>query len=353
MGMRTRSRACILAAGALLASACGSSGAGEGSLETGAEPPEQTSADPEREAPPGVPPGPIDELLVSCGSSPGYPPSALEGPTGAEADDDSAATALRDLIEDPDGIEPLPENEWRRLHDDGDTVVFGSGQPSDNGTGEGLTEVVLERTNDEFTFHGSNYNCQPRPLIGEMSLASFDLAQGAAPGPDSTSVEVLVTEVGCTGATPVDDRLQEPVVEYGDSTVDVVYFAEPLEGDAFPCPSNPSTETILELSEPLGDRELRDASSFPPRQATEATEPPMPPPAVDPPDDHDLPEPGGGVEPPVPPEPRDPVDPVDPDAPDSDHGQIAPAEPRELIEPQRPDRPQYQDGSAPGIDAEP
>lgn len=209
-----------------------------------------------------------DDLLVGCGSHP-YPPTALNDPTGAEAGDDAAARALRDLIENPDGIEPIPASGWRRLYDSDRAVVFGSGDPASGESAEGLVEVTLEDHGDGFSFAGSAYGCTPFANVRGRSVVEFTLVDGVEIAPVSTSIEVSVTELACTGATPVDDRLDAPLIRYGQTTIEILFTAKPLEGDVFRCPGNPSARTTVELDEPVGQRRILDLSVYPPRDASE------------------------------------------------------------------------------------
>jgi hypothetical protein len=95
------------------------------------------------------------------------------------------------------------------------------------------------------------------------------VAPGAELTASSTTVHVVVTERACTGSTPVDDRLGPPAVHFGETSVDVLFTTEPLAGDSFTCPGNPSAAVTRTLAEPLGDRQLRDLSTHPPRDASE------------------------------------------------------------------------------------
>ncbi len=211
--------------------------------------------------------------LIACGGQP-YSPSALEGPIGAEAADDAAAAALRELIANPSALDtPLPAEGWRRLYDEGgDVVVFGSGQPNATGGTGALVEVTLRDHGDDFAFSGVAYGCTPHVVVEGRSVAEFALAPASMLTPRTTSIEVLVTERACTGGMPVEDRLGPPDVHYAEDAVEVLFSAEPFESDydTVTCQSNPPAEVTLELSGPLGDRQLLDASTYPPRDPAEA-----------------------------------------------------------------------------------
>ena len=206
--------------------------------------------------------------FVGCGSF-AYPPSAFDGPTGAELGDDAAAQALRDLINDPEGIGALPPSDWRRLLDSDDEVVFGSGEPRNDGSEQGLVEVAVKRNGDRFEFYQSEYGCTPRAQVSGRSVAEFTIAGDAAIGPESTEVPVLVTEMQCTSGSPLGSRLGSPLVRYGKTTIEVLFTAEPLSGESFSCIGNPATSTTLHLDEPVGGRDIVDLSGYPPRDAAD------------------------------------------------------------------------------------
>lgn len=207
-----------------------------------------------------------EDLLVGCGRY-GYPASALSGATGAERADDPAAVELRETIKEFAGTESIPETGWRRLYSGDDAVVFGATDADHPALG--LFEVTVERSGDGFDYASSSHGCVPTVIMEGRSLVEFELAPDAELTASSTVVDVLVTERACTGSTPVDDRLDRPRIVYGETTVDVLFTADPLEGDAFTCPDNPSAAVTITLEEPLGDRQLRDLSTYPPRDAAE------------------------------------------------------------------------------------
>ena len=68
---------------------------------------------------------------------------------------------------------------------------------------------------------------------------------------------VIATELACTGATPVGDRLRDPIVTTTDTEVRILLTADPLLGDQT-CPGNPSQQLFVELGEPIGDRAIVD-----------------------------------------------------------------------------------------------
>lgn len=85
--------------------------------------------------------------------------------------------------------------------------------------------------------------------------------------PRALQIPVHVRERECAGGGPAEDRLLPPQIEADDKRVVVTWFVEPIPG-VVTCPGNPTARMMLELSEPLGDRELLDGGVYPPREPT-------------------------------------------------------------------------------------
>lgn len=77
------------------------------------------------------------------------------------------------------------------------------------------------------------------------------------PDPTSTELHVLAMETACTGGSELSDRLLGPEVVETADTVRIVFASIPLLGDQA-CPGNPATPVTITLTQPLGDRQLRD-----------------------------------------------------------------------------------------------
>lgn len=208
---------------------------------------------------------PADDRLVSCGGEP-YPARALRGPTGAEAADTPPAAALRRMIAGGN-FEDVPDTGWRVLVDRPDLVVFGAGEPNE-GDGDGwLTEVRVSDDGDGFDIDGSSHWCRPK-LHLPGSLVSFSIAPDTVLQRGTRSLDVVVSQRGCTGGAPVVDRLRPPAVRYGPDRVEVLFTADPLPRAIYTCIGLPPEPATLRLDEPLGDRLVLDASNWPPSDAT-------------------------------------------------------------------------------------
>lgn len=75
--------------------------------------------------------------------------------------------------------------------------------------------------------------------------------------PNDTELAVLATGVDCSSGQPMGDRLQKPQVALTERTIFVVLVADFPEGDQT-CPGNPEEALLVDVGEPIGDREILD-----------------------------------------------------------------------------------------------
>lgn len=73
---------------------------------------------------------------------------------------------------------------------------------------------------------------------------------------DSTSVEVVVTRLGCSSG--VTGETLAPVVTYTSEQIAIRIDVEPLGGDAADCQGNDAVPVTVRLDSPLGERTLID-----------------------------------------------------------------------------------------------
>lgn len=89
-------------------------------------------------------------------------------------------------------------------------------------------------------------------------VATTDQSEATA----GTTIDVLVSEIECTGARDPEPFLGEPVVIETVEAVTVFWTTEAMTGDAT-CPGNPWVPKSVQLEQPLGDRDLLDGSTYP------------------------------------------------------------------------------------------
>lgn len=99
--------------------------------------------------------------------------------------------------------------------------------------------------------------------LREPVVAEWEPAPGQELTPDTQEVEILVREIGCADGDSAEGRIEEPEVEYTSDAVIVTIRVRAKGGDVT-CPGNPLTPYVLELEEPMGERELLDGGPGPP-----------------------------------------------------------------------------------------
>ena len=112
--------------------------------------------------------------------------------------------------------------------------------------------------------------------LGTCALATDTPGAGSAtvtldparpPDPASAEVPLLVTERGCNSGEGAEGRIEVASLRQTGAAVEVVITVRP-RGGGQDCQGNPPTPFTLTLDEPLGDRDLLDASAVPPRLIT-------------------------------------------------------------------------------------
>lgn len=198
--------------------------------------------------------------IVACGPrTDGFPADALRGPTGAESADTPEAEALRDLIANPGGIEPIPEEGWRLLTRDDQEAVFGAESRS------GLVVVTLRSEEGHWTYDSSGDCARIMVVPPDGSVSAVWWPDPAAGEQRNTTVlRVLATDLSCASGRPTGDRLHPPSVTADADNVIIAFTAEPLGGNQT-CPGGPPTPYEVQLREPVGDRTLLDGAHWPPR----------------------------------------------------------------------------------------
>ncbi len=218
------------------------------------------------EAPPAEPA--LAETRYTCSEPPGFLPSVLDQPATAELEDHPSAAALRAAIAEvgPD-IDMLPASGYWLVRRDDRVAEYVARDPA--GVDADFVSASIENGAGGWRLGGWG-GCRPEIVLQGLNLATWILDPDVPPpGPDATTFTALVTERTCTSGQAMGGRLQPPSITYGQDSVLVVFAARPLEGNAFDCPSNPSMRVVVQLSEPLGERDLLDAGFFPPAEPVE------------------------------------------------------------------------------------
>jgi len=97
------------------------------------------------------------------------------------------------------------------------------------------------------------------PDPGTPKRAAWHLDPSVSVAPASTALDLIVTELWCSGARPATGRISSHVTYEADSIM-IAVDIKPLDGPQ-PCPANPSTPYTVQLDEPLGNRAIYGQSA--------------------------------------------------------------------------------------------
>ncbi len=207
-----------------------------------------------------VAPGPDGELPpdleVGCPSGPTFPISALDEVTDLEeAGREEVAAAIQPFLDNEEG-KFWPQDGWRILHETDTEILLVHHDPAGS-----LSFMTVSRTDDGWEWSGAQGGgpCPLRIATPErLNTVDWRLDPAAPPvDGESTEISVLLTERECVSGQEIGDRLVGPEIVLTEEAVLIAFAAIPPEGDAFTCQGNPETLHLVELPEPLGEREVR------------------------------------------------------------------------------------------------
>ncbi|HEX9847483.1 MAG TPA: hypothetical protein VGB33_03605 [Acidimicrobiia bacterium] len=195
------------------------------------------------------------ELRVGCPFGPSFPLGALAGIRPLEeADPGGVAEAVQPFLAGEEG-RFWPQDGWLILHETREHILLVA--RDENGS---LAHMSVSRSQDGWMWDGASSGgpCPLQFLVPEgLNTVEWRLDPTApAPRPADRAIPVLLTERECVSGQEIGDRLVGPQIVMIDSSIRIAFAANPPEGDAFTCQGNPETPFVLELPQPIGDREI-------------------------------------------------------------------------------------------------
>ncbi|NOX30492.1 MAG: hypothetical protein GXP35_10660 [Actinobacteria bacterium] len=190
--------------------------------------------------------------LVDCRTGRPFLLSALDGPPDIDADsDDPLVVALMDERIDNKAIRL---NGWRTLTRDDKSAVLANFEVPNRPLLQ-----FFEYTDAGWSSDGSSAGeCRLSYALPEgLGRVGIRLDPEQPLDPTSATVHLLVNQVDCAGGASGIERMQRAEVIETDDVVRVAIGVVSPEGDQT-CPSNELAPITIELSAPLGDRELLD-----------------------------------------------------------------------------------------------
>jgi hypothetical protein len=123
----------------------------------------------------------------------------------------------------------------------------------------------IARTGDTWKPAGMG-GCRPVVVLGD-GLGAAEWALDPSAGDlvrETTTLHLLVWELTCSGGSPATGRMSPVVVEFGARTLTLTLGVRP-KGGIQTCPGPPGTPAVVNLPQPVGDRNLLDGGTEPPR----------------------------------------------------------------------------------------
>ena len=204
---------------------------------------------------------------LSCGGSTEFDRSALDRPPVPAGDPDLAVVLARYFM----AVSPVwsgePTEPLHVLARTDTHVTFGVGGLPDldaavpTGTIPALLE--LEWRDGTWRFDGASFPCRLHTVIDGLRPSSWRLDPAfPPPGPDTTELHLLVTEINCASGTPATGRIRPPALDWTDDAL-LVGITVTYRGGDQTCQGNPETPFTFELGAPLGARTLYDSGPYP------------------------------------------------------------------------------------------
>ena len=215
------------------------------------------------------------EVQVSCGGETSWPTSVMADGIVPPVPAEEISAALDAVATEPglsvETSRVLPEGgdtEWRVLVGDAQHLLLGIGPWTDEGPdqdprGRGQY-MTLEMEGRTWVWRGHGDCRRLVPRLERDGSTWVELSAPAA-GLDrtSTTLTVGVNEVACTSSRNPEPFLRPATVVETEESVTVYWTSDAPTGDQS-CPGNPTVERQVTLARPLGDRDLLDASTWPP-----------------------------------------------------------------------------------------
>lgn len=202
---------------------------------------------------------PAAERLLSCGGGLPFPPAAITGPVLAH--DDPLFAAYKAFVgsgsRESGVLRLLARNDTEALLSE----EYPPGMEPDVGFAPFNFWRFVAEGND-WSYAG-NGNCKLQAVVDGRRADLWELDPALpAPTPESTTVHVLVHEQQCASGRPATGRIRPPTIAYHADRVEIAITTDRAPGGQ-DCQSNPATPYEVELSEPLGERQLLDAGREP------------------------------------------------------------------------------------------
>lgn len=202
---------------------------------------------------------------VSCGWSHSFDPVAVfSGPTGVEKGKLPSERALRRFLA-REILDWVPKHGWRRLVEANGYAEFAVGRLR-----QGVETMSFRRVKGRWKWQVYSGGCLPATVRRGITAITWDLTSDQPPlTPETRSILVDLGAGECSSGKPQAPRLQKPEIREQNGALLLSLWVRPLPPGFYTCEGILEPPVRIELPEPLGERELLDGGTYPPRPAAE------------------------------------------------------------------------------------
>jgi hypothetical protein len=219
-------------------------------------------------------PGPLTPALIGDGGGLPFPPARLDeaARTPLDPSDLAVSALLRQidfsrrrrarggLFRRGEQLPDLSDEEklrgWRLLAETDDEILFGRGAPP-----RLATAAVTRNRGDRWTLLGVSIAKPLRAVRAGIRASSWRPDPDFPVAPGDTRLHILLTEQTMASGRLAADRILPPEVAFEEGRLIMRCFVRPLEGYTGRS-SRHETPVLVELPEPIGERELIDGAVF-------------------------------------------------------------------------------------------
>ncbi|HEX5984084.1 MAG TPA: hypothetical protein VFY69_07760 [Solirubrobacterales bacterium] len=202
---------------------------------------------------------------VTCGWGHSFDPVAVfSGPAGAERGKLPSERALRRFLA-REILDWVPKHGWRRLAESNGYAQFAAGRLR-----RGVETMTFRRVKGRWKWQSYSGGCLPGTVRRGIPAITWDLASDQPPlTPETRSILVELGPGECSSGKPKAPRLQKPEIREQNGALLLSLWVRPLPPGFYTCEGIVEPPVRIELPEPLGERELLDGGTYPPRPAAE------------------------------------------------------------------------------------
>lgn len=198
-----------------------------------------------------------DDTLVVCGGAGPFPADALHEHTQLDAANipEDRLAPIQDFLSTGEG-EFWPQEGYWVLHADDQTLLLAHIDVSGSET---LLGSALNGGSWVLDIAQSGGPCEVQvPLPEGLGEVAWRVDSSRPLDDQATSVTLLATGQACSSGSPMGSRLRPPAVLLSDDIIFVALTADLPQG-AQTCPGNPEEPVVVELGQPIGDRDIVNA----------------------------------------------------------------------------------------------